>query len=69
MLETVAQPPEEEILLAAAIKLQAFSLVEIIKELEWGTEKINNLLDNLTQQGYLRHTNNYLHGDRWYIVS
>jgi hypothetical protein len=40
-----------------------------MNDLEWEKQKTQNILEILTSNGLLRHSNSYLNGEKWYIVS
>ncbi len=60
---------EDELrVLRYAIEMKSFSLTEIINELHWEEGCIQKILEILTGNGILRHTESFLHGEKWYII-
>lgn len=60
---------DESKLISYSLKVEKFSLVDIVDKFNWSTEKALQLLDNLTSLGILKHSKSYLYGDQWYVVS
>ena len=60
---------EETKLIGEAIKLQKFSLADIIQSTGWTPKKVIPLLERLTELGILRHSKSFLQGEQWYIIS
>ena len=60
---------EETTLISHAVKLQKFTLADIVKELGWSIEKTTKILNVLTDLGILKYSKSFLHGELWYIVS
>lgn len=60
---------EEELrLLRFALETKSFSLTELMDEMEWDKDHTLKILEILTENGLLRHTDSYLHGEKWYLV-
>jgi hypothetical protein len=60
---------EESTLIKLALKLQKFSVADVVSETGWSVNKINQILEFLSESGILKHSRSYLHGDQWYIIS
>ena len=60
---------DELYLIQFAVKARQFTLSEVINELQWERIKTEQLLNLLTNNGILRHSSSYLHGEKWYIIS
>jgi len=60
---------DESKLISVALKLQNFTLADVIKETGWLSEKTVDLLNNLTNLGILNYSKSFLHGEQWYIIS
>ncbi len=56
-------------LISKALKFQSFSLADIVGATGWSTNEVVKKLNYLTEVGILKYSKNYLHGDRWYIIS
>lgn len=61
---------EDEIrLVSFAVKVQKFTLADLIENTKWSSEKSMESLNRLTDLGILRHSKSFLHGEQWYVVS
>lgn len=61
---------EDEIrLVSFAVKVQKFTLADLIENTKWSSEKSMETLNRLTDLGILRHSKSFLHGEQWYVVS
>lgn len=60
---------DENMIISHALKLQKFTLADMIDVSGLPTETVNEILNNLTELGILKFSKSYLHGDRWYIIS
>ncbi len=61
---------EEEIkLISLAVKLQKFTLADVVSETNWSINKVKQILEHLSDIGILKHSDSFLHGEQWYIVS
>jgi hypothetical protein len=60
---------DEKALILQAMKLEVFSLADMISATGWQKEIVQDLLLNLTEIGILRFAKSFLHGERWYIAS
>lgn len=56
-------------LISNALKLQSFTLADMVGATGWSTNQVLKILNHLTEFGILKYSKNHLHGDRWYIVS
>ncbi len=56
-------------LISKALRFQSFSLADIVEATGWSTNQVVKILNHLTEIGILKYSKNYLHGDRWYIIS
>ncbi len=55
-------------LLRLAIQLKSFSMAEVMENLSWNQSKVEKILQTMTNNGLLRHSQSYLQGDKWYIL-
>jgi hypothetical protein len=58
---------EEQDIISYAIRFESFSLADMIEASGWSKEKVNKILNNLTEIGILRYSKSFLHGERWYV--
>ncbi|MFX1447211.1 MAG: hypothetical protein ACFFCG_03660 [Promethearchaeota archaeon] len=59
---------EDEIkLVLIAMKLQKFTLADIVEKVGWSTNKSLELLYKLTNLGILNYSKSFLHGEQWYV--
>lgn len=58
---------DEAEFISHAIKLQKFTIADIVKSTGWTKEKVYEFLTNLTKLGILKYTKSYLHGETWYM--
>ncbi len=56
-------------LIAKALEFQSFTLADMVGATGWSTKQLSDILHHLSEVGILKYSKNYLHGDRWYIVS
>jgi hypothetical protein len=55
-------------LLRFAIRLKSFSMADVMESLSWNQSKVEKILQTMTNNGLLRHSQSYLQGDKWYIL-
>jgi len=60
---------DENKIIGEALKLQKFTLADIIDASGMSKEQVSEILENLSELGILKYSKSSLHGDRWYIVS
>lgn len=60
---------DEQVIIAIALKYQAFSLADMVEATGWNVEKVQKGLAELTELGILKYSKSLLQGERWYIVS
>lgn len=60
---------DEISLVTFAIKVQKFTLADLIEGRKWSSEKSIKLLNRLTNLGILNHSKSLLHGEQWYVVT
>lgn len=60
---------DENKIISHALKLEKFTLADITDASGLPADKVNGILNNLTELGILKFSKSYLHGDRWYIIS
>ena len=59
---------EDEIsLVLTAMKLQKFTLADIVDKTGWSPDKSLELLYKLTNLGILNYSKSFLHGEQWYV--
>jgi len=58
---------EETKLVLVALKLQKFTLADIVENTGWPPEKSLDLLYKLTNLGILNYSKSFLHGEQWYV--
>lgn len=58
---------DETNLVLVAMKLQKFTLADIVEKTSWSPEKSMELLYKLTNLGILNYSKSFLHGEQWYI--
>ena len=56
-------------LISHAQSLKMFTFGDMIASTGWSTQKVFEILNNLTKLGILKYSKSFLHGERWYIVS
>ena len=52
-----------------ALKLQNFTLADMVGATGWSTNQVKKTLNHLSDIGILRYSKSYLQGERWFIVS
>ena len=60
---------DETNLISFALKLQKFSIADMIETSGWTMVKITKILNTLTELGIIKYSKSFLHGEQWYIVS
>lgn len=60
---------EELRLLRFALENKSFTKLQIMENFAWDQLKTQNILTILTENGLLRHSKSYLHGEKWYLVA
>ena len=55
-------------LLRLAIRLKSFSMADVMENLGWNQLKVEEILQTMSNNGLLRHSQSYLQGDKWYIL-
>ena len=60
---------DETNLVKIAIKLQKFTIADVISETGWNKEKCLKLLMKLTELGIMKYSKSFLHGESWYVIS
>ncbi|KKN11064.1 hypothetical protein LCGC14_1030230 [marine sediment metagenome] len=60
---------DESNLISFALKLQKFTLADMIGATGWTMAKITKILNTLTELGIIKYSKSFLHGEQWYIVS
>lgn len=60
---------DENFLISRAIKLEKFTLAEIVKETGWSIEKTTEMLNKLTDIGIIKYSKSFLHGELWYVIT
>ena len=60
---------DESNLISFALKLQKFTLADMIGASGWTMAKITKILNTLTELGIIKYSKSFLHGEQWYIVS
>ena len=60
---------DESNLISFALKLQKFTLADMIEASGWTMAKITKILNTLTELGIIKYSKSFLHGEQWYIVS
>jgi len=60
---------DESNLISFALKLQKFTLADMIGATGWTMAKITKILNTLTEFGIIKYSKSFLHGEQWYIVS
>jgi hypothetical protein len=58
---------DETELILIALKLQKFTLADIVDKTGWHPEKSLEFLYKLTNLGILNYSKSFLHGERWYV--
>jgi len=58
---------DETELILIALKLQKFTLADIVEKTGWHPEKSLEFLYKLTNLGILNYSKSFLHGERWYV--
>ncbi len=58
---------DEAEFISHAIKLQKFTIADMLHSTGWSKEKVFEFLTNLTNLGIFKHTKSYLHGETWYM--
>ena len=59
---------EDEIkLVSIAMKLQKFTLADIVEKTNWSPDKSLELLYKITNLGILNYSKSFLHGEQWYV--
>lgn len=58
---------DETELILIALKLQKFTLADIVDKTGWPTEKSLEFLYKLTNLGILNYSKSFLHGEQWYV--
>jgi len=56
-------------LISNALKLQNFTLADMVGATGWSINQIKKTLNHLSDIGILRYSKSYLQGERWFIVS
>ncbi len=56
-------------LISNALKLQNFTLVDMVGATGWSTDQVKKTLNHLSNIGILKYSKSYLQGERWFIVS
>jgi len=56
-------------LISNALKLQNFTLADMVAATEWSMNQVKKTLNHLSDVGILRYSKSYLQGERWFIVS
>lgn len=60
---------DESNLISFALKLQKFTIADMIGASGWTMTKITKILNTLTELGIIKYSKSFLHGEQWYIVS
>ncbi len=60
---------DESNLISFALKLQKFTIADMIGASGWTMAKITKILNTLTELGIIKYSKSFLHGEQWYIVS
>ncbi|MFX1500447.1 MAG: hypothetical protein ACFFDH_05715 [Promethearchaeota archaeon] len=60
---------DETKLISIAIQLQKFSIADLVSETDWPIDKVQKILEHLSEIGILKYSKSFLHGEQWYIVS
>ena len=60
---------DESNLIVFALKLQKFTIADMIGASGWTMAKITKILNTLTELGIIKYSKSFLHGEQWYIVS
>lgn len=60
---------DETKLISLALRLEKFSIADLVNETGWPIIKVKKLLEQLSEIGILKYSKSFLHGDQWYIVS
>ena len=58
---------DETSLVLIAMKLQKFTLADIVEKTGWSPDKSLELLYKLTNLGILNYSKSFLHGEQWYV--
>jgi len=58
---------DETELILIALKLQKFTLADIVDKTGWHLEKSLEFLYRLTNLGILNYSKSFLHGEQWYV--
>ncbi|MFX0167442.1 MAG: hypothetical protein ACFE9V_19120 [Candidatus Hodarchaeota archaeon] len=56
-------------LISKALKLESFTLADMVGALRWDTDRVLEILNHLSEIGILKYSKSYLHGERWFIIS
>ena len=56
-------------LISNALKLQNFTLADMVGATGWSTNQVKKTLNHLSEVGILKYSKSYLQGERWFIVS
>ena len=60
---------DESNLISFALKLQKFTLADMIEASGWTMAKITKILITLSELGIIKYSKSFLHGEQWYVVS
>jgi predicted transcriptional regulator len=58
---------DEAEFISHAIKLQRFTIADMVQSTGWNREKVYEFLTDLTNLGILKYTKSFLHGETWYM--
>ena len=56
-------------LISNALKLQNFTLADMVGATGWSMNQVKEILNHLSDIGILKYSKSYLQGERWFIVS
>ncbi|UCC20994.1 MAG: hypothetical protein JSV62_06845 [Promethearchaeota archaeon] len=59
----------ESELISKALKLESFTLADMVGALGWDTNQVIKILNHLSEIGILKYSKSYIHGERWFIIS
>ena len=59
---------DDQFVINLAMRLQKFTLADVLKETNWPSEKALGILNVLAEEGVLKYKKSFLHGDEWYII-
>ena len=59
----------ESELISEALKLQSFTLADMVGATGWDSKRVLKMLNHLSEVGILKYSKSYIHGERWFIIS